>query len=290
MLFTSVQSQQQDRCTCSCCVGQFCSPTIVGSLQLQSCTVGTCFALCSSVYPQCQSSPPNGQVLPQCSSVVVPTQNCRCDCCYKNPYTCTPTLVGYTATYVCQSSSCSIACNTAYPSQCAASPSVEVVGTCIGQITTTTTTTTTALSTNYPGLGYTCSCVCCSSTSSCSSYYNIGSTTASQCSAYSCTQACQSRYPTACSSLVPNGPMNGICTSQVSGYTRCQCRCCTANVCPTYEINTYGGCTSCSQLCQQQSPCGNTNTVTYTCTTSKSEISHEISVLMVILLTIVILL
>ncbi|CAF4303462.1 unnamed protein product [Rotaria socialis] len=268
LLINSVQTQQ-DICSCSCCIGVSCSPVIVGSFSVSSCAVDTCLQLCRTSYYQCQAYIPNGQAMGQCSSSVSPLYQCRCDCCNTGSTSCVPSFVGYGSAYQCNTAACSISCASQYPSQCVSNQNGQVSGTCTGPITTTTTTTT--VRTNIIGTGYTCSCMCCSSGSNCVANVGVGFTIASQCSSLSCTQACQNQYPTYCPSIPSLGQSNGICTNQVNGNIRCQCRCCTANGCPTYEINTTGDCTSCSTLCQQQSPCGSTNPAAYTCSTNTNK-------------------
>ncbi|CAF3012315.1 unnamed protein product [Rotaria sp. Silwood2] len=98
-----------------------------------------------------------------------------------------------------------------------------------------------------------------------------------QCSSSACISACQNQYPGVCPSIVDLGQTNGVCISQSGGNTRCQCQCCGTNGCPTCEINTNENCASCSTLCQQQSICGNTNTVTHSCNTNQSKRSVEFS-------------
>ncbi|CAF0941541.1 unnamed protein product [Rotaria sordida] len=292
LLLINYAQTQQDICSCSCCIGEFCSPTVLGTFDIRSCTIEACRLQCRTSFAQCQADYPNGQVLPQCLSYVSPSYNCRCDCCNTGSTTCIPIFVGYSTAYVCQSSACSISCTTQYPSQCVSNQNGQTIGTCTGPITTTATTistTTVSRSTNSLWIGHTCSCMCCQSGPNCSPNIEVGITTTSQCSSLACTTACQNQYPSVCPLVLNLGQTNGTCISQSSGNTRCQCQCCGTNGCPTYEINTNGDCTSCYTLCQRQSLCGNTNTVTYSCTTNKSKISVEISLSLIIFISIIVL-
>ncbi len=287
LLLVSYVQTQQDTCSCSCCVGQFCSPTNVGNFSLQSCTLETCRTYCR-IYSQCQTDYPYGQVLPQCLSSLTtmsPSYNCRCDCCRTGSPSCTPFFVGYSTAYSCQPGSCSISCAAQYPGQCASDQYGQTVGTCIGAITTTTTTTVSTTSGYW--LGNTCSCRCCQSGPNCTPYITVGNAIVTQCSSTTCITACQTQYPSSCPSNSNFGQTNGVCTNQTSVNTRCQCQCCGLNGCPTYYVNTNEGCASCSTLCQQQ--CGYTNPTTYTCGSNRSNKSIQVSVPLIIFITIIIL-
>jgi hypothetical protein len=284
LLLISYVQAQQSICSCSCCVGQFCNPIDIGVFYLQSCTSESCRTSCRNTFTECQQDYPNGQVVPQCSSTTT-LYNCQCDCCRTGISACTPTLVGYSAAYTCQTSSCSIYCARQYPAQCVADQSGQTIGTCIGMITTTTTTTVST--TSRPSSGNTCSCLCCQSGPSCSPNIEVGiATGVGLCSSTVCTTACQNQYPMSCPSSSYVGYTNGVCTSPNSGNTRCRCQCCGIVGCPTHDVNTYADCTSCPSLCQQR--CGNTNPTTYTCASNKSIKSTPSSLLLFIFLSLVI--
>ncbi|CAF3608230.1 unnamed protein product [Rotaria sp. Silwood1] len=292
VLLINYAHTQQSVCSCSCCIGQSCSPSILAPLYIQSCTIETCRLQCRAVYFQCQADYPNGQIAVQCLSYVNPLYNCQCACCNTGSATCTPSFVGYSTAYVCQPGSCSISCATQYPSQCVSNHNGQTNGVCTGPITTITTTistTTVSRLTNSPSIGYTCSCMCCQSGPNCSPNIGVGNVIASQCSSLACTSACQNQHPGICPSIVDLGQTNGICISQNGANIRCQCQCCGTNGCSTYDINTNGNCASCSTLCQQQSLCANTNTVTFTCNSNPSKISLEFSLTLIVFISIIVL-
>ncbi len=278
LLVTYVRTQQ-DLCSCSCCVGQFCIPVLLGTFNIQSCLTEICRSYCRNSYLQCQTDYPNGQLVAQCSSTVSPLYNCQCDCCSIGSALCSPVFVGYSTAYTCQPGACSISCSAQYPNQCVSNQNGQTNGTCIGAITTTTTTTTTTTSaittTTVSGattswLGNTCSCMCCQSGPTCSPNIYVGDTSASQCLSTTCTEACQNRYPSFCPLISLLGQTNGTCRIQNTGNTRCRCQCCATNGCSSYEINTNGDCISCYSMCRQNLPCGNTNNVTESCESNKS--------------------
>ncbi|CAF2772781.1 unnamed protein product [Rotaria sp. Silwood2] len=263
---------------------------------MQSCTLDTCRLQCRTSFSQCQADSPNGQISVQCLPYTNPLYNCQCDCCNTGSTTCTPFFVGYSTAYVCTPGSCSISCNTQYPIQCVSNHNGQTSGICTGPITTTTTTTTTTLTTTVnrltdsPSIGQTCSCMCCQSGPNCSPNTYVGNVIVPQCSSSTCIAACQTRYPGLCPSVFNLGQTNGICISQNNGNIRCQCQCCEANGCPTYNLMTNGDCTSCYTLCQQGSPCSNTNTVTYSCNPNKSKKSAEFSLSFIIFISVIVLL
>lgn len=276
LLLTMVHAQQ-DSCSCTCCSGQNCSPYTLPPLPLQSCTQDRCVAQCRTSYPQCQNGYPNGVLSAACSSTLTPQYNCRCDCCNTGSSSCTPVFVGNAVGFTCQTGSCSILCSQLYPTQCISNQFGQTQGTCTGQLTTTSTTTTTA----GPWLGNSCSCNCCSTGSSCSPFY-VGATSASQCSATSCTQACRNQYPATCPSFTSTGQSSGTCTSQGGGSTRCKCNCCGMSGCSDIEVNTSGSCASCESACRQQPQCTNAYQVTPTCLSSGIERSITFSLVAIV--------
>ncbi|CAF3078682.1 unnamed protein product [Rotaria socialis] len=265
VLVTGIQAQS--RCTCSCCLGQYCQPTIVGTVDVRTCSPEVCSAQCRCAYPQCAANSPYGQVFVQCSPPVYPLFNCECRCCRTGSFTCIPTPVGLSTSYLCEISACSVACSSQYPSQCISNENGTTQGSCLGPLITTTTTTAMP-----PWLGSLCSCSFCQSGSICSSSLLLGVTSASQCSAPACTQACQNRNPSTCSLSYLN-QINGVCLSEVRGRTKCKCNCCSGYNCLDFELNINETCTSCYSKCQQVSPCVNTFSVTYTCSSNNSTIS-----------------
>ncbi len=288
LLISSVRTQQ-DMCKCSCCTGQSCNPTYMGSSYIPACRFETCHTYCRSSYALCQTDYPYGQTLSECSSnasTIAPFYSCRCDCCRTGSASCTPFFVGYSTTYVCQPSSCSISCATLYPNQCPSDQSGQTDGTCTGLITTTTSTTTVSTPATGSWLGNTCECMCCQSGPNCIPNTAVGNAAVSQCSSAACTAACQNQYPSACPSMASLGQTNGTCTSQNSGNTRCRCQCCGTDGCPTYYVYTNAGCTSCNTLCQRG--CGNTNTVTYSCDSNRSNKSIDFSLPLIIFVTLLI--
>ena len=272
LLVSSVQTQQ-DLCRCLCCRGQSCSPVMVGTFNVSSCTANTCLAQCRT-YSQCQLDYPNGVASPECSTSTLVADGlftCQCSCCNTGSTLCTPTLIGESTAYVCSPYACSISCNAKYPNYCVENEKGLSNGTCIGPITTTTTTTTSnGSSTTGSWLGNTCSCMCCKSGPDCSPNIAVGLTSASTCSSAACTQTCQTQYPFDCPSLSYLGQTNGTCTNQNSGSTRCECQCCRSNGCLSYPMNILGTCELCGTACRQQSQCINPVSVTYTCNSNKS--------------------
>ncbi|CAF0861143.1 unnamed protein product [Rotaria sordida] len=261
LLLTSVRAQQH-LCLCSCCYGLSCNLISLPAISMQTCTLETCLARCQATYSQCQIHHPYNLISPQCNSTTAPLFNCRCDCCNTGSPSCSPSYIGNSLAFVCNTESCSISCATQYPNLCVSNQYGRTQGTCQGLRTTTTTTSTqTAIE---PWLGNACSCMCCQTGFYCSPTY-VGLTSASQCSSGACTQACKNRYPLLCPSLLTNGKVNGTCVSSTSGNTLCKCGCCSANGCMNYEISTYGNCAMCNSICRQQSPCAKPDHVTHTC-------------------------
>ena len=263
LLLASVRAQQYP-CSCSCCNFQSCTPSPLPTVYVTYCTVDTCNVQCRATYPQCQVTAPYGQISAQCGATNVQLYNCRCECCNTGSPTCSPLYVGNSLAYTCQPGACSISCANQYPSQCVSNQNGQTQGTCTGFVTTTTTTTTVG-----PWLGNSCSCMCCQTGSFCSPTY-VGTTSASFCSATSCTQACQTRYPTTCPYLSTIGQTSGTCTSSTTGNTRCACRCCGTTGCLDYDIRTNEGCTTCDSMCRSQNQCSNTYQVTQTCYTNNN--------------------
>jgi hypothetical protein len=271
LFVTGIGAQYQ--CSCSCCLGQSCQPTLVGNVNVQNCSAELCLAQCRCTYSQCSATNAfYGQVLSQCLSTIVNQYSCQCLCCNTGSVTCTPIFVG-----------CSIACTDQYPAQCVSNQYGQTVGTCSGTVTTTTAITTVA-----PWLGNICSCLYCPSGYSCLSNTLVGVTSVSQCSSSDCTLACQNRYPVTCTTAYLS-QISGVCLIQTSGRTRCKCNCCSTTGCIDYELNTNDTCTSCYSKCQQVSPCvySTTRPITYTCATNNSIIkkfSFPVFILMIIII------
>lgn len=261
---------QQNSCSCSCCRGVSCNPTLLPTVYVSYCTLEKCIEQCRSTYSQCQVSYPSGIIIAQCSSTSVPQFSCRCDCCNTGSASCVPTNVGNSLAYLCQTGACSISCSNQYPTVCVANQNGQTQGTCIAAITSTTTRTTTVTATIGPWLGNTCACTCCSTGSYCSPTY-VGVTSASQCLPEACTQACRNRFPSTCSASSLIGQTLGTCISDYSGNTRCRCNCCGTNGCINYDVSTNGGCTLCDSTCRFRSPCINTYAVTQTCSFSNGK-------------------
>jgi hypothetical protein len=286
LLLTSIRAQQNS-CLCSCCTGLSCNPTSLPTITVQSCTLESCLERCRTTYFQCQGNHPNGYLSAICnsSSSVVPQFNCRCDCCNTGSVLCSPSFVGNSRAFLCETGSCSIACQNQYPFYCKADQTGLTQGTCISFITSTTTTTTTT--TIGPWLGNTCACTYCQTCSSCPPTY-VGVTSASYCSSAACAEACRNRYPLSCSTVSTINPTSGICISNTGGNTFCDCRCCTTNRCIDYRINTNGGCAVCDSTCRQYTPCDNTAQVTVrTCSTNnvKTSIPCMIFILIITIFT-----
>ncbi|CAF1232193.1 unnamed protein product [Rotaria sordida] len=274
--------QAQNRCSCSCCLGQYCQPTIVGTVTVQNCSTETCLTQCRCSYPQCAANYPYGQLFAQCSSPVYTLFNCECSCCNTGLFTCIPTFVGFTTAYVCQVSLCSVKCREEYPTQCVSNENGQTQGRCTGPLTTTTTSTAIT-----PWLGTLCSCSYCQSGYTCLSNLLLGVTSASECSSSACIQACQNQYLSTCPTATYLNQINGVCLTEIKGRTRCKCNCCGGSGCIEYELNTNETCTSCYAKCQQVSPCTSTLPVTYACTLNKSMILTNYS-LSIIILTLII--
>ena len=276
----------QSSCSCSCCLGQNCQLTLVGTVYSQNCSTDNCLAQCRCSYPQCLSSPPYGQVSAQCTPPTL-FYNCQCQCCSIGTSACVPSFVGYANAYSCQPGACSIACAAQYPSQCVSNQYGQTQGTCLGLMTTTTAMTTTAFS---PWLGNVCSCTFCQSGSSCPSNLVLGITSASQCSSSACNQACQNRYSRACPLPLYSGQINGVCLSETSGNIKCRCKCCVINNCLEYELSTNGTSASCETVCRQYLPCENPTFVTYNSTSNRARTSTNASLGFVLLVAALLLL
>ncbi|UJR32334.1 hypothetical protein I4U23_019797 [Adineta vaga] len=276
-LLPAIRAQQYP-CSCSCCNTYMCTPTTQPITYVSTCTSEVCAAQCRAIYPQCQGTYPNTQVIAQCGTSYIQLYNCRCECCSTGSATCTPSYIGTSVAYTCQPGACSISCSRQYPSQCISNENGQTQGTCTGLITTTSTTTTIG-----PWLGNTCSCMCCQTGSYCTTT-NVGITSASQCSTTACTQACQIRYPSVCPSIYSLGQTSGTCTSgSNSGNTRCACRCCGSDGCLNYDIRTNEVCTTCNSLCQSQTQCRNSYQVTYTCYLNDAKRLHSKFIFILIL-------
>ncbi|CAF1564362.1 unnamed protein product [Rotaria sp. Silwood1] len=266
LLFGSVQAQQH-LCLCSCCPGLPCNPNSLPPIHVQSCTLETCLAQCQATYSTCRQNYPFNLISAQCNSTIVPSFNCRCDCCNTGSPSCSPSYVGNSQAFVCNTESCSISCATQYPHVCVANHNGFTQGTCTNLITTTTTTSTQTTIGSW--LGYTCSCMCCQTGSNCLPTY-VGIASVSQCSSGACTQACINRYPLSCPSLSHNGQAYGTCVSGTDGNIICRCHCCGADRCKNYDISICGSCTLCDSACRQQSSCSKPDQVTHTCYTSNT--------------------
>jgi hypothetical protein len=266
LFVTAIHGQNQ--CECSCCSGQSCQPSIVGSVTVPNCTAEICLANCRCTYPQCAANPPYGQLLSRCINPI-DRYTCRCSCCRTNSGPCMATLLGFATGYHCDTSACSIACYNQYSNQCMFDPYTQMQGTCDGPVTTTTPMTTVA-----PWLGNICSCLYCQSGYTCTSNVLVGITSAPQCSASDCTTACHNRYPTTnlCSTSYLN-QINGVCLAEGNARTRCKCNCCGLYGCVDYEVNTNDTCPSCYGRCTQVVPCVNSRPITYTCTADQSRIT-----------------
>ena len=267
-LMLSYVQAQLDSCLCSCCSGLSCYPVLLPPIDLQDCTLERCLHLCRATYSQCQSTQPFGQLIAQCNSTTRPMYNCQCNCCNTGFPTCSPSFIGNSQAYQCETAACSISCTKQYPTVCVADQNGQTQGLCTGLIETTSTTTTTAIS---PWLVNTCSCFCCLTASNCLPKY-VGITSASQCSSLACTQACRNQYPSLCPSFSQPGQTSGICSSENTGDTICNCRCCSTNGCSSYGIITSGGCAACNAQCQQKSPCTKPDQVQYTCYTNSGNL------------------
>jgi len=190
---------------------------------------------------------------------------CSCSCCLD--YQCIPILLPNINVQACDLSSCLAQCRTTYPT-CRTTNIGVITAQCLSipQTTTTTTRTTTktavptGMTTQYPQTANLCSCSCCPSNSNCPSR-NIGVAWSSVCSAQSCDQSCRNQYSSSCLGAY----LTGTCLSNNGASTFCDCRCCTNNQqCIDYRINTDGNCGTCSSVCQNYSPCQNTNNPTIT--------------------------
>jgi hypothetical protein len=265
ILATAIQSQPYP-CSCSCCIGLNCEPTPLRNINAFYCSTESCLEACSSQYYQCQKSPPNGQAIAQCLTSALGPYSCQCNCCNSGSVSCTPTFAGYATAYLCNSSSCSIACATQYAGVCISNQYGQTQGTCVGLTTTTTMATSS--------LGNACSCYCCQTGPNCLPLSNVGNTSSSQCSTLACTQACQVGYPTLCPTSLVVGQTNGLCSNTASGNIRCQCKCCGSDGCLNYNVYTNTSCRSCSILCQQQTQCINSNSGTYSCSSNSTALSQ----------------
>jgi len=268
LLLTSIRAQQNS-CSCSCCTGLLCNPTSLPTVNVQSCTLQSCLAQCRATYSQCQGNNSYDYLSAQCISNVVPQFNCRCNCCNTGSASCSPSYVGDSRAYLCETGPCSISCREQYPSQCKADQTGLTQGTCTSLITSTATPTTTI----GPWLGNTCTCTYSQTCSSCPPVY-AGVTSASYCSSAACTQACRNKYPPSCSTVSNINQTSGTCISDTSGNTFCGCRCCSTNGCIDYKININGGCGMCDSTCRQYTPCDNTAPVTVqTCSSNSAKTS-----------------
>ncbi|UJR07348.1 hypothetical protein I4U23_011634 [Adineta vaga] len=284
-IFLITITHAQYPCSCSCCIGQSCQLASIGYVYASTCTANSCRQVCANTYYQCSATTPYGQSVGQCLSATTLTPiagpyNCRCDCCNTGSATCATILIGYTTAYSCAAGACSVACSSTYPLVCISNQNGQTQGTCQGLTTTATTTTTIG-----PWLGNPCSCYCCKTNSYCAPTTFVGNTSASLCSTYACTLACQNQYSSLCPSSTSVGQSLGQCSTLSSGSTRCACKCCGSITCLDYDIYTSGDCTTCSSVCSQYTKCVYTYQVTYTCGTN-STIRHQFSISCLIFLCI----
>ena len=278
VLSAAIVQGQQNACSCSCCVGQFCVPTPLATLYVQSCTSDSCRAQCQLSYSQCQVSYPSGGISAQCTTTSAPQYNCQCNCCNTGSTSCVPFFVGNTIAYTCQTGACSISCAQQYPNQCVSNQNGQTQGSCIGLLTTTTTTTRAS---SIGWLGNSCTCKCCQSGSNCAPNL-LGTTSASQCTLVACTQACQTQFGSSCPSLSYLGQTTGACANTGSGNTLCSCNCCSSTGCLNYNANSNGDCSTCTSVCQQQAICSNPYQVTYTCTANDAAAPNRFSFVWII--------
>ena len=258
-LLLTVVRCQDDLCSCSCCIGQSCTPTLFPSVSLTSCTLERCLSECRRTYQQCQTSYPQGVLIPQCESNSKPQFDCTCACCIGSS-SCSLTTVGNAMSYVCQSGACSIACADKYPNRCISNQYGRTEGTCIGRLSTTSTTSTTT--SRSPALINDCSCYCCQNGPNCI-VTNVGVTSASQCSSNACTQSCQQTFPAQCP--ISGGRTEGACTVGTNRNIQCKCQCCFTNGCRVFLLLVNGYCQSCQSACAQDGQCRDAYSVTYTC-------------------------
>ena len=275
LLLANIRAQPNS-CSCSCCrspaPGQSCTPVSLSSVNVPSCTLESCLGQCRATHNQCQGNTSADYISAQClftattttTTTIPPPYTCRCDCCSTGSITCTPFYVGNTRAYLCQTGSCSIACEQQYPTQCRADQTGVTQGTCTDFTTTTSTATTITMI--GPWLGNTCKCAY-YPTGFCGPDTSVGVTSASSCSSDVCTQACRNRYPSLCVTQT-----TGTCISDIGAKTYCGCQCCGTNGCINYRINTNESCTTCDSICRYNTPCVNTNSVTVqTCSTNNGQ-------------------
>ena len=55
-----------DTCQCNCCVGNFCTATLQGTIPVSSCASSSCDSLCKSQYSKCTEGP--GSTIYQCKT------------------------------------------------------------------------------------------------------------------------------------------------------------------------------------------------------------------------------
>ena len=191
LLLGCVQAQSYN-CSCSCCFGQGCRPSLLSTYApAAACTNDACLAACKTRFYQCNTAPPSGQAVGSCITATTTTTttatnnpliiggpySCKCDCCSTGSSACTPALVGYTNAFSCQIGACSIACSRQYPSVCVNTQFGQTQGTCVGS---------TGSTPNIPTGSMRCGCSCCG-TAGCQNYEV---TTTSGCT--SCLSRCQS--------------------------------------------------------------------------------------------------
>lgn len=268
LIIKSVQNQS-NTCSCSCCRGPNCAPTVIGTINVQTCTLDSCRMECRRIFPQCQTDNSFTQILPQCSMTDQPLYRCQCYCCRTGSPTCLLSYVGQSSAYTCEIGACSIACANQYPNQCVSDGSGQVQGNCSGPIATTSTTSTSVRSSTIDPISSnrTCLCRCCQTGSNCNPNIEIGIAFASQCSSDRCTESCHTRYPSQCPSSASLGQSRGECIDgdRLPNQRQCQCQCCQSPSCTSYGFNVNDTCAICEQRCRQLAPCTDKSRVTFTC-------------------------
>lgn len=182
LFFITTAQAQSYPCSCSCCFGRGCQPTLLaGSVQAQQCSDASCLAACKARFYQCTAPSTDGQAIGKCLTATTTTTtsspmlggpySCRCNCCNTGSYQCIPTAVGLTNAYTCDVAACSIACSKQYPSVCVNNQNGQTQGTCLGTSMSTPT---------IPSGSVRCGCTCTGS-SGMQSYEMVSSNGCSSC-------------------------------------------------------------------------------------------------------------
>lgn len=67
VILAFISRSNGDTCYCNCCVGNFCTPTLQGTISVPSCASSSCESLCKAAYPsKCTDGPGSG--IYQCKS------------------------------------------------------------------------------------------------------------------------------------------------------------------------------------------------------------------------------